>query len=300
VQHSTDWESGKRQNPRFDNRSGSGNPDRRVNRPDVLRNEGGSSRRPEQTEEHIMMVGSWPCKVSSEIHINGRRVSELVHDDKGKTIALEPEERKDLKRARVVLSKGREVVGLGYSRVTSVAAKVTDKRENSGNHGRVNRVSKTEQHYPSRVNQVCQNSNMDWQADRVSPNSSMYRQTDQVSRLATRSIKKEFPVMLLTWKPELQRIRPTRKVGLRKIQLTWKTGLYRTLGARNWKKEKVLLQAKGQLHGGAQGVLPHKNADCKRCVKESWPRKKKRKSGTIGLTVYDPRPSRSKRGGKNG
>jgi hypothetical protein len=60
-------------------------------------------------------------------------------------------------------------------------------------------------------------------------------------------------------------------------------------GAGNQKKEKELLQAKGQLHGRAQGVLPrHKNADCKRCVKESWPRKKKRKSGTIGLTVYDP------------
>jgi hypothetical protein len=42
----------------------------------------------------------------------------------------------------------------------------------------------------------------------------------------------------------------------------------------NQKKGKVLLQAKGQLHDGAQGVLPrHKNADCKRCVKESWPRK---------------------------
>jgi hypothetical protein len=60
-------------------------------------------------------------------------------------------------------------------------------------------------------------------------------------------------------------------------------------GGRNQKKEEVLLQVKGQLHGGAQGVLPiHKNADCKRCVKESWPRKKKRKSMTIGLTIYDP------------
>jgi hypothetical protein len=59
--------------------------------------------------------------------------------------------------------------------------------------------------------------------------------------------------------------------------------------ARNWKKKKVLLQAKGQLHGGAQVVLPrHKNADCKRCVKESWSRKKKKKSGTIDLTVYGP------------
>jgi hypothetical protein len=61
----------------------------------------------------------------------------------------EPGDRKDPKRACVVLSKGREVVGPGYSRVTGVAAKVTDKSENSGNHGRVNRVSKTEQHYSS-------------------------------------------------------------------------------------------------------------------------------------------------------
>jgi hypothetical protein len=77
----------------------------------------------------------------------------------------------------VVLSKGREVVGPGYSRVKGVAAKVMDKRENSGNHGRVNRVSKMEQHYPSQVNRVSQNNNTDQQADRVgqatwvSPNS---------------------------------------------------------------------------------------------------------------------------------
>jgi hypothetical protein len=60
------------------------------------------------------MVGSWPCKVSYEIHINGRCVSEPVHDDKGKTTAMEPEDGKDLKRARVVVSMGCEVVSLGY------------------------------------------------------------------------------------------------------------------------------------------------------------------------------------------
>jgi hypothetical protein len=95
------------------------------------------------------MVGSWPYKVSSDIRINGRRVSETVHEDKGEMTALEPEDRKDPKRAHVVLSKGREVVGPSYSRVIGVAAKVTDKRENSSNHGRVNQVRKTEQHYPS-------------------------------------------------------------------------------------------------------------------------------------------------------
>jgi hypothetical protein len=66
-------------------------------------------------------------------------------------------------------------------------------------------------------------------------------------------------------------------------------GRLRGGGARNRKKEKVLLQAKGQLHGGAQGVLPRcKNADCEICIKESWPRKKKMKSRTIGLTVNGP------------
>jgi hypothetical protein len=38
------------------------------------------------------------------------------------------EDRRDPKRARVVLSKGREVVWPGYSRVTDVATKVTNKR----------------------------------------------------------------------------------------------------------------------------------------------------------------------------
>jgi hypothetical protein len=73
------------------------------------------------------------------------------------------------------------VVRLGYSRVIGVAAKLTDKKENSGNHGRVNRVS--------------QNSNMDRQADqlgrvsrvgritRVSPSSCMDRRTNQASRV---------------------------------------------------------------------------------------------------------------------
>jgi hypothetical protein len=107
------------------------------------------------------MVGSWPCKVSSEIHINGRCISELVHEDKGKTMATELEDEKDPKRARVVLSKGYEVVGLGYTRLIGAATKVTDKGETLGNLNWVNWVSKTEQHYPSWVSRVSQNSGMD-------------------------------------------------------------------------------------------------------------------------------------------
>jgi hypothetical protein len=61
-----------------------------------------------------MMVGPWPCKVSSEIHINGRRVSERIRKDKGKATIPKLEDEKDPKRARMVLSKGHEVVGLGY------------------------------------------------------------------------------------------------------------------------------------------------------------------------------------------
>jgi hypothetical protein len=96
----------------------------------------------------------------------------------------EPEDKKDPKGARVVLSKDREMVGPGYSRATGVAAKVTNKREKLGNHGRVNQIIKMEQYYLSRVNRVSQNSYMDQQADqvgqatRVSPNSSMDRRID--------------------------------------------------------------------------------------------------------------------------
>jgi hypothetical protein len=138
VQHSTDQEPEIRQNPRFTDRSGLDNPDRRVNHPDVLHGGEESSRRLEQSEEHIVMVGSWPWKVLSEIHINGRLVSELVHKDKGKTTATESEDEKDPKRAHVVLSKGHEVVGPGYSRLTGAAAKVTDVGENLGNPSGVN------------------------------------------------------------------------------------------------------------------------------------------------------------------
>jgi hypothetical protein len=103
-----------------------------------------------------MMVGSWACRVSSEICIGGRRVSESVHDDKGKEKVTEPGDEKDPKRAWVVLYKGHEVVGPGYSRLLGAAAKVMHKGENSKNPNRVNRVSKTKQHYPSWVNQTDQ------------------------------------------------------------------------------------------------------------------------------------------------
>jgi hypothetical protein len=97
-------------------------------------------------------------------------------------MAPEPEDKRDPKRARVVLSKGCEVVGPGYSMVTGVVAKVTDKSGNSDNHDRVNRVS--------------QNSNTDRQADRVgqvtrdSPNSNADQWTDQVSWVDNREQKK--------------------------------------------------------------------------------------------------------------
>jgi hypothetical protein len=114
--------------------------DRRVNRPDVLHDGDELSRRLEQTKEHIMMVGSWPCKVSSELYINGRRVSKQVREDKGKATVLKSEDEKDPKRACKVLSKGHEVVGPGYSRLSGDAARVTDKGEVSGNPNQVGRV----------------------------------------------------------------------------------------------------------------------------------------------------------------
>jgi hypothetical protein len=46
-----------------------------------------------------------------------------------RSVAPKPDDRSDSKRAHVVLSMSREVVGPGYSRMTDVAAKVMDKRE---------------------------------------------------------------------------------------------------------------------------------------------------------------------------
>jgi hypothetical protein len=47
------------------------NLDCQSNLPDVLHNGDGPSQRPEQTKEHVMMVGSWACRVLSETHIGG-------------------------------------------------------------------------------------------------------------------------------------------------------------------------------------------------------------------------------------
>jgi hypothetical protein len=73
------------------------------------------------------MVGSWLCTMSSEVHINGRCVSEPVREDKGKATVLESEHGKDPKRSCMVLSKGHEVVGLGYSRPFADAAGAADR-----------------------------------------------------------------------------------------------------------------------------------------------------------------------------
>jgi hypothetical protein len=177
VQHSIDREPGVRPASRFSAWSGSGNLDCQSNHPDVLRDGEGQSQRPEQTKEHVMMVGSWACRVSSKIHIGERRVSESVHDDKGKEKVTEPGDEKDPKREQVVLSKGREVVGPGYLRLSGVAAEVMHKGENSGHPNWVNRVSKTEQCYPSQVNRTDRVSQIGW-------DSRLDQQTNQVSWVA--------------------------------------------------------------------------------------------------------------------
>jgi hypothetical protein len=98
----------------------------------VLRDEKESSREQEQVKKHIMMVGSWPCTVSFEVHINARCVSEPVREDKGKVTVLQSENEKEPKRARMLLSKGCEVVEPGYPRLSMDAARVTDRGEELG------------------------------------------------------------------------------------------------------------------------------------------------------------------------
>jgi hypothetical protein len=98
------------------------------------------SREKEQVKKHVVMVGSWLCTVSSKVHINGRRASEPVREDKGKSTVLKLENEKDPMRACMVLSKAREVVGPDYSRLSGDATRVEDRGEESGSPNQIDRV----------------------------------------------------------------------------------------------------------------------------------------------------------------
>jgi hypothetical protein len=95
--------------------------------------------------------------VSSEVHINGRHVSEPVREDKGKATVPESKDEKDPKRTHRVLSKGCDVVGPSYSRLSGDDARVADRGGESGN--------------PNRVDRVRREYDTDWQTDRVTQDS---------------------------------------------------------------------------------------------------------------------------------
>jgi hypothetical protein len=85
MQHTMDHAPGIRQITPLADRSGSGNLDKCVTHADVLHGgEASSSRKQEQTKEHVVMDGLCSCNVLSEVHINGRCVSDPVREDKGK------------------------------------------------------------------------------------------------------------------------------------------------------------------------------------------------------------------------
>jgi hypothetical protein len=83
----------------------------------------------------------------------------------------------------------------------------------------------------------------------------------------------------------------TRKGELWRTRLAWEVGLRKARGggAGNRKKEKGMPQAGGQLCGGARGVLPrHKNVSYRSYSEKSLPKRKRRRIGTIGLTILGP------------
>jgi hypothetical protein len=135
----------------------------------------------------VVMVGSWPCMESFEVHINGRCVSKPVQEDKGKTMVLESEDETDPKRARMVLSKGHKVVGPGYSGLLGDATRVTDRGEESGNPNQVDRVCQ-EYDIDRRIDWVIRDSrgNLEgysgWRADRVTRDTRGNQDYDSVRR----------------------------------------------------------------------------------------------------------------------
>jgi hypothetical protein len=252
----------------------------------------------------MVMVDSWPCKVSSEIHINGRHISELVREDKGETTATELDNEKDPKRARVVLSKGHEVVRPGYLRLIGAAAKVTDRGENSGNPSRVNRVSKTEQHYPSgvsRVGRVSQNSSTDRRADRVN-RVSRVGNTEQKIGGSSRVANTESRVMenlANTENQVTQNLANTESWVTQNLANTESRVMENLANMKN----RVMQDSGGRKPEEEKGATPSKRSSlwwCPRGITKTQKRrlqkmcqreldeKKKRKSRTIDLTVYVP------------
>jgi hypothetical protein len=184
-----------------------------------------------------MMLSSWPCKVSYEIHINGQRVSEPVQEDKGKVTVPKSEDEKDPKRTCMVLSKGHKVVRLGYSRLSGDATRVIDKGRESDNPNWVDRVRR-EYDPDRRTDRVTQDirSNRDgysgWQgqtgllrtAGLTETTSWVSRQFGllglaEVTETATRSQKilARLRKIWLTWKAGLQKIWYYGKLGYREV-----------------------------------------------------------------------------------
>jgi hypothetical protein len=243
----------------------------------------------EQTKEHIMMVGSWPCKVSSEIHINGRCVSEPVCEDKGKMMAPEPEDKRDLKRAHVVLSKGHKVVRPGYSRVTGVAAKVMDKRENSGNHDRVNRVSRNSNTY-RQADQV-------GRVGQVTPNSSTDRRIDQVSRVDNIEQKKGGFSRVANMERRITENSANTESQIMENSANTKNWVMQDSRGNRLEEGKCAAPIK---RPAPRGITKMQKRRLQNMRQREFTEKKKRKSGTIVLTVYGPSPSRSKHGRESG
>jgi hypothetical protein len=157
-----------------------------------------------------------------------------------------------------VLSKGREVVRLGYSRLSGSANEVMHKRENSENPNQVNRVSKTEQRYPSRVNRT----------DRVSQigrDNRPDQQIDQASQVAN----------MERWV----------------VENSASTGSRVTQGSGDRKPEEGKGAASSRRPAPwwcLRGITKTQNVSCRSYDKKSWPKRKRRSIGTIGLNILGP------------
>jgi hypothetical protein len=131
---------------------------------------------------------------------------------------------------------------------------------------------------------------MDRQADRVSqvtwvsPNSSPDRWIDrvnQVCRVGDMEQKMGGSSRVANTKSRITENSANTENRVMKNLANTENQLMQDSGGRK-PEEEVLLQARGQLHGGAQGVLlRHKNTDCKRCVKESWSTKGRGRAGLL-------------------
>jgi hypothetical protein len=158
-------------------------------------------------------------------------------------MALEPEDRKDPKRAHVVLPKGHEVVDQATRGWQVLLQRLRTRKKIRVTTARLTGLARHSSITQVRLTGLAKTAT--WTGKQIGlAGLARLAELPGLAQAAARIRKQEVPVMLLTRKSGLWRIRLTRKARLRKILETWKAGLYNTRGQETGRRKRCCSKQK--------------------------------------------------------